>query len=70
MVANQRFVIKFLVVEKCKPCEINKRVWDVYREACFGKKKMFTNGLNIDLPLQVWVKKKKKSQSGNTLSFW
>ena len=45
---EQRFVIIFLVAEKCKPCEIYKRTCDVYQEACFGQK-MFTNGLNMDL---------------------
>ena len=29
---------------------------DVYGEACFNQK-MFTYGLNIDLPLQAWIKK-------------
>ena len=35
--AEQRSVIKFLVGKKCKPCEIYKRICDVYREMCFSK---------------------------------
>ena len=42
---EQRPVIKCLVDEKCKLCEIYRRMRDVYREVCFGKK-IFTNGLN------------------------
>ena len=50
MVANQsapglnRSVIKFLVGEKCKSCEIYRRMYDVYRETCFSflkKKKVY-----------------------------
>ena len=47
---EQKSVIKFLVAEKCKPCEIYKRICDKYREECFSKK-MLTNKLKIDLPL-------------------
>ena len=43
---EQNYVIKFLVVEKCKPCEIYWRVCNVYGEAYFSQK-MFTNKLNI-----------------------
>ena len=46
---EQRYVIKFSVSEKYKPCEIYRRISDVYREACFSLK-MFINGLNISLP--------------------
>ena len=53
---EQRSVIKSLVAEKCKPCEICKRMCDVYREEYFSPKN-FTNWLNIGLPLQAWVKK-------------
>ena len=45
---EQRSVKKFLVAEKCNPCEIYRRMCDVYREACFSQK-MFTNGLNMSL---------------------
>ena len=71
MVANQkecsrfqRSVIKILVAEKSKLCEIYRRMCDVSREACFSKKKkrkkkkkMFTNELNMSLPLQTRVEK-------------
>ena len=33
-------VINFRVAEKCKPCEIYRMMYDVYRKACFGKKKL------------------------------
>ena len=46
-------VIKFLAAEKCKPCEIYRRISNGYREARFREKKTFTNGLNMDLPLQI-----------------
>ena len=36
---EQRSVMKSLVAEKCKPYEIYGRTCDVYREACFIKKK-------------------------------
>ena len=29
--------IKFLVAEKCKPCEIYTRMCDVYGKACFSQ---------------------------------
>ena len=54
---EQRSVMKFLMAENCKPCEIYRRIWEVYREAYFSIK-MFTNMLNMSLPLQAQVKKK------------
>ena len=51
---EQRSVIKFLLVEKCKSYEIYRRIHAVYREACFSQK-MFTNGLNTSLSLQAQV---------------
>ena len=50
---EQRFVINFLLAENCKPCGIYRRMFD----PCFIKKKMFTNGLNMVLPLWVWIRK-------------
>ena len=47
---EQRYVIKFLVVKKCKLCEI-------YSEKHVLVKKMFTNWLNISLLLQAKIKK-------------
>ena len=47
-----RSVIKYLLAEKCKPCEIYWRMCDVHGEACFSQR-MFTNGLNMGLPLQI-----------------
>ena len=44
MVANQyskleqRSVINFLLAEKCKPCEIYRRICNVYGETCFSEK--------------------------------
>ena len=37
---EQSSLIKFLVAEKFKPCEIYRRMCDVYRETCFSHKKM------------------------------
>ena len=51
--------INYLMTENCKPYKIYQRMCDVYREACFSQK-MFTNGLNMVLPLRVRAKKKKK----------
>ena len=42
---EQRSVMKYLLAEKCKPCEIYRRMYDVYGEECFSKK-------NVD----KWVK--------------
>ena len=36
---GQKSVIKFFVAEKCKPCEIYERMYDVYGDSCFSKKK-------------------------------
>ena len=38
---KQKSVIKFLLAEKCKPCEIHRRMYDVYREACFIQKNVY-----------------------------
>ena len=35
---EQRPVIKSLVAEKCKPCEIYKRICDKHRQACLVKR--------------------------------
>ena len=52
MVKNQtvfnRSVIKFLVVEKCIPYQIYRRMFDVYGEVCFSQKR-FTNRLIMSL---------------------
>ena len=34
---EQRSVIKYLLAEKCKPCEIYRRMYDVYGEECFSQ---------------------------------
>ena len=34
---EQTSVVIFLAVEKCKPSEIYRRMYDVYREACFSQ---------------------------------
>ena len=55
MVVNQmvlqRSAIRFLMAEKCKPCEIYKTC-DVYEKACFSQK---TNRQNMGLPLLARV---------------
>ena len=35
---EQRSVIKYLLAEKCKACEIYRRMCDVYGEACFSQR--------------------------------
>ena len=62
---EQRSLMKFLVAEKCKPCEIYRRMIDIYGETSFGQK-MFTNELNMDLPL-LWVQVKKTVHRMETL---
>ena len=42
---EQKFVIKVLMAEKGKPCEIFRRICGVYGEDSFHQK-MFANGLN------------------------
>ena len=38
---EQQSVIKSLVVEKYKLCEIYRRICDVYSETCFNKKNVY-----------------------------
>ena len=64
---EQRYVIEPLVAEKCKPCEIYLRMCDMYGEGCFWQK-MFTNGLNMSLPLSALVKKRWFSGKEKVLS--
>ena len=55
MVANQsapRLGIKFLPAEMYKPCEIYRRMSEVYREAYFIRK-MFPNGENMGVTQRV-----------------
>ena len=55
---EQGHFISFMVAKKCKPCKIDRRMSDVYREACFSKeKKMFTN--ELDLRLLPWARVEK-----------
>ena len=53
---EQRSVIKCLVVNECKLCEIDRRVWDVYGEICLSFK-MFTKGLNMSFLRRTEVEK-------------
>ena len=62
---EQRSVMKFFAAEKRRPCEIYKRMCDVYGEGCFSKNKMFTNGLNI-----MSLCQKDGLWSGSTLTLW
>ena len=41
---EQSSVLKFLVVEKCKPCEIYRRICDVYEEASLSLKDVYEWG--------------------------
>ena len=38
---EQRSVTKFLVAEKCKQCEIYRRMCDVYEDACLNQKDIY-----------------------------
>ena len=42
---QQRFVMKFLLAEKCKQCEIYRRVCDIKGGVCISEI-LCTNGLN------------------------
>ena len=53
---EQRPVIQFFVAEKCKLCEIYRRIRDVYGEAYFSKN-IFRNRLNMGFSLWDWVEK-------------
>ena len=41
---EQRSVLKFLLFEKGKLCEIYRRIFDLYGEACFSQKKYLLMG--------------------------
>ena len=61
---KQWSVMKFLVVEKCKQCEIYRKMCDAYREGCFCQKKTnFINGINLGLSQ---VSHKESRCRGNT----
>ena len=53
---EQRSTIKYLVTEMCKICEIYRRTC-VCSEKHVLVEKMFTNGLNLDLPQRTWIEK-------------
>ena len=55
----QRPVIKFLVVDKYKPCEIYWRMCDVYGDEIFFGTNAYKL-VKMSLPLQVGVKKLQK----------
>ena len=38
---EQRSFIKYLLAEKSKPCEIYRRMYDLYREAYFSQKYLY-----------------------------
>ena len=54
---EQRSVIKFMLAEKCKPCDIYKWMSNVFQEARSRKKNIFINVLNMRLALQAWIEK-------------
>ena len=56
-ILEQRSVMKSLLVENCKQCQIYTRKCDMYIELCFSKKKkIFKNVLNMALTLQAYIK--------------
>ena len=68
---EQRSVIKCSVAEKCKPCEIYKRMCDVYGEVCFSKI-IFYNWAKHECATRSLSKKKQfmelKHTSGTAVS--
>ena len=42
---DQRSLIQYLVAEKCKSCEIHRRIRDSYREANFSQRKYYNNSI-------------------------
>ena len=53
---STEFAIKFLVAEKCEPCEVYRRMCDVCKEACFESKNVYKWVKHV-LLLWVWIKK-------------
>ena len=41
---EQKSVFKFLIAGKCKQCEIYRRMYDMYRKACFSQKSCLQTG--------------------------
>ena len=53
---EQSYVIKCLVANKGKSCEIYRRMYNVNRKACFSQ--IFSDALGIGIPHRSWVEKK------------
>ena len=66
---EQKSVIKFLVAEKCKPCEVYWQICDVYREAFFSQEKMFTIRLKYEF-LTTSLSRKDSPWNENILALW
>ena len=70
---EQRSVIKSLMVKMCKPSKICIRMCNMGGELYLDQK-IFTNRLNMGLPLQAWVKKQsiesKLTDSPVKKKFW
>ena len=47
---EQRSLIKSFVDDRCKPCDLYKRMYDMFGEECFSKKNCLEIGLNMNLP--------------------
>ena len=60
---EQRSVINSLVAEMGKLCEIYRIMYDVYGEACFSQKHVYTLAKH-SLPLWDWVEKIDHSSGG------
>ena len=64
---EQESLIKYLVAEKCKQCEIYERMFDVYEAACFTPnivRKSSKHGRPT-----TRLRQKDSSWSGNTVTF-
>ena len=63
---EQISVIKFLVAEMCKPCEVYRRVFDVNRETCFSQKIVYKWGKHEFATMSL--NQKDSPWSGSTLT--
>ena len=64
---EQKFIINFLVAKKWKPCEIYRRMCDVYGEAILVKN---IYKIIMGLPLKTWVEEQNRTWSANILTLW
>ena len=64
---EQKSVIKYFI-EKCKPCEIYRKMDDVYKETCFSQKKNLYKKAKYKFSSNLILSQKNNQQSESTLS--